>query len=116
MTNVEQKEMPDIKKPEDNTASEILNGDQFSSQQLEGLTDSDQLDQQLSEENIMQSQPSNPDNVPDVDEGRDDSKGNQAIKEVAENIDKKELEENIKGDKPDQPTENPAPFISQDDA
>lgn len=112
MTSFGQKTTPDVKKPEDDAASEILSSDQFSSQQLEGLTDTDQLDQQFNEENNMQSTQSNLDKK----ESTDDSKGNQAIKEVAESIDKKELEDNLKGKKPDQPTENPAPFISQDDA
>ncbi|WP_130803950.1 hypothetical protein [Acinetobacter ihumii] len=96
---------------------DILENNDFSSQQLEGLTDSTELDETLKQENqTMQNQPKSQPLNPDGDAAPDDSQGNQAIREAAEQIDQQKLAENLKDRHPDHPSENPAPFISEDDA
>lgn len=94
----------------------ILENNDFSLQQLEGLTDSSELDEQFKQENkLMKSNETSKKLTDQTDTVQDDSQGNQAIREAAENIDAKQLEENLNDHHPDQPSPNPAPFISRDE-
>lgn len=94
----------------------LLNDDKLSYQQVEGLTDIDQL-QQAIEEDI----PKNPENAlqeqaaerEQAIQSNDGSHGNETIRKAMENLDSDEMRHNLKdeGDDTDQPSQNPAPFI-----
>ncbi|MCU4413093.1 hypothetical protein KTH71_03385 [Acinetobacter sp. WU_MDCI_Axc73] len=93
----------------------ILENDEFSSQQLEGLTDSAELDEEFKQEKkIMKSKQDIHPLHEQSDTAQDDSQGNQAIREAVEKIDAEQLEENLKDHHPEHPSPNPAPFISRD--
>lgn len=95
----------------------LLNGDKLSYQQVEGLTDSDQLQQAIEREDI----PKNPENAlqeqgverEQTIQSNDGSHGNETIRKAMENLDSDEMRHNLKdeGDDTDQPSPNPAPFI-----
>ncbi len=95
----------------------LLNGDKLSYQQVEGLTDSDQLQQAIEREDI----PKNPENAlqeqgverEQAIQSNDGSHGNETIRKAMENLDSDEMRHNLKdeGDDTDQPSPNPAPFI-----
>ncbi|AVZ84793.1 hypothetical protein [Acinetobacter sp. WCHA45] len=95
----------------------LLNGDKLSYQQVEGLTDSDQLQQAIEREDI----PKNPENAlqeqgverEQAIQLNDGSHGNETIRKAMENLDSDEMRHNLKdeGDDTDQTSPNPAPFI-----
>ena len=95
----------------------LLNGDKLSYQQVEGLTDSDQLQQAIEREDI----PKNPENAlqeqgaerEQAIQSNDGSHGNETIRKAVENLDCDEMRHNLKdkGDDTDQPSPNPTPFI-----
>lgn len=95
----------------------LLNDDKLSYQQVEGLTDSDQLQQAIEREDI----PKNPENAlqeqaakrEQAIQSNDGSHGNETIRKAMENLDSDEMRHNLKdeGDDTDQPSQNPAPFI-----
>ena len=93
----------------------ILENDEFSSQQLEGLTDSAELDEEFKQEKKMKSNQDSNQSSEQTDTGQDDSQGNQAIREAVEKIDAEQLEKNLKDRHPEHPSPNPAPFISRDE-
>ena len=95
----------------------LLNGDKLSYQQVEGLTDSDQLQQAIEKqdisknpENALQQQGAEREQAIQSDDG---SHGNETIRKAMENLDRDEMRHNLKdkGDDTDQPSPNPAPFI-----
>ena len=95
----------------------LLNGDKLSYQQVEGLTDSDQLQQAIEKqdisknsENALQQQSAEREQAIQSDDG---SHGNETIRKAMENLDSDEMRHNLKdeGDDTDQPSQNPAPFI-----
>ena len=95
----------------------LLNGDKLSYQQVEGLTDSDQLQQAIEKQDISK----NPENAlqqqgaerEQAIQSNDGSHGNETIRKAVENLDCDEMRHNLKdeGDDTDQPSQNPAPFI-----
>ena len=95
----------------------LLNGDKLSYQQVEGLTDSDQLQQAIEKQDISK----NPENAlqqqgaerEQAIESNDGSHGNENIRKAMENLDRDEMRHNLKdkGDDTDQPSPNPTPFI-----
>ena len=95
----------------------LLNGDKLSYQQVEGLTDSDQLQQAIEKqdisknpENALQQQGAEREQAIQSDDG---SHGNETIRKAVENLDCDEMRHNLKdkGDDTDKPSPNPAPFI-----
>ena len=95
----------------------LLNGDKLSYQQVEGLTDSDQLQQAIEKqdisknsENALQQQGAEREQAIESNDG---SHGNETIRKAMENLDSDEMRHNLKdeGDDTDQPSRNPAPFI-----
>ena len=95
----------------------LLNGDKLSYQQVEGLTDSDQLQQAIEKqdisknsENALQQQGAEREQAIQSDNG---SHGNETIRKAMENLDRDEMRHNLKdkADDTDQPSPNPAPFI-----
>ena len=95
----------------------LLNGDKLSYQQVEGLTDSDQLQQAIEKqdisknpENALQQQGAEREQAIQSDDG---SHGNETIRKAVENLDCDEMRHNLKdkGDDTDQPSPNPAPII-----
>lgn len=95
----------------------LLNGDKLSYQQVEGLTDSDQLQQAIEKQDISK----NPENAlqeqgaerEQAIQSNDGSHGNETIRKAMENLDSDEMRHNLKdeGDDTDKPSQNPAPFI-----
>ena len=95
----------------------LLNDDKLSYQQVEGLTDSDQLKQAIEREDI----PKNPENAlqeqgverEQAIQSNDGSHGNETIRKAMANLDSDEMRHNLKdeGDDTDKPSQNPAPFI-----
>ena len=95
----------------------LLNGDKLSYQQVEGLTDSDQLQQAIEKQDISK----NPENAlqqqgaerEQAIQSNDGSHGNETIRKAMENLDRDEMRHNLKdeGGDTDQPSPNPAPFI-----
>lgn len=85
--------------PNDNVAN-LFNNDKVSYQEVEGLTDTEQLQQSLDQKATSQ----NP-------EG---SHGNENIRKAVENLDRDEMKHNLKDEsaEKDGPSENPAPFIT----
>lgn len=83
----------------DNVAK-LLSNDNVSYQEVEGLTDTDQLQQSLDQSAASQ----NPDG----------SHGNENIRKAAGNLDRDEMKHNLKDEsaEKDGPSENPAPFIT----
>ena len=97
----------------------LLNGDKLSYQQVEGLTDSDQLQQAIEKqdisknsENALQQQGAEREQAIQSDDG---SHGNETIRKAVENLDCDEMRHNLKdkGDDTDQPSPNHAPFIER---
>lgn len=85
--------------PNDKVAK-LLSNDKVSYQEVEGLTDTDQLQQTLDQSAASQ----NP-------EG---SHGNENIRKAVENLDRDEMKHNLKDEsaEKDGPSPNPAPFIT----
>ncbi|MPW45497.1 hypothetical protein [Acinetobacter guerrae] len=89
---------------------DILENNRFSSEQLEGLTDSDELDEEFREEQTEPAEKTKEKHITT----HENSEGNQAIREAVEELDVKQLEQNLNEKDPDHPSPNPAPFISHE--
>lgn len=105
--SAEKPDQPEQKKANPDDASQpnasianLLNNDKASYQEIEGLTDTEQL-QQVLDQNAASQNP----------EG---SHGNEKIRKAAENLDRDEMKHNLKDEsaESEQPAANPAPFIS----
>ncbi|WP_407641621.1 hypothetical protein [Acinetobacter halotolerans] len=95
-----------------------MSSDKLSYQQVEGLTNSDDLQEEMKNADI----PKNPENALQEEgaerehaiQSNDGSHGNEKIRKAVENLDSDEMRHNLKdeGDDTDQPSQNPAPFIT----
>ncbi|WP_109441052.1 hypothetical protein [Acinetobacter haemolyticus] len=96
----------------------LVNNDKLSYQQVEGLTDSDELQEEMKKADI----PKNPENALQEQgaerehaiKTNDGSHGNEKIRKAVENLDSDEMKHNLKDedDDNDEPSPNPAPFIT----
>ncbi|RZF56963.1 hypothetical protein EXE30_01535 [Acinetobacter halotolerans] len=97
---------------------DLMSSDKLSYQQVEGLTNSDDLQEEMKNADI----PKNPENALQEEgaerehaiQSNDGSHGNEKIRKAVENLDSDEMRHNLKdeGDDTDQPSQNPAPFIT----
>ncbi|RYZ95719.1 MAG: hypothetical protein EOP47_25260 [Sphingobacteriaceae bacterium] len=79
---------------QDYTADAVFDKDKLSSQQVEGLTDTDELSRQLDKnpENALNEQGLERKNATELNDG---SAGNQSIRNAVENLNEDELEHNL---------------------
>ena len=105
-------------KSQDYTADAVFNNDKLSAQQMEGLTDTDELTKQINSAEIDK----NPENAlneqgmerKNATQSNDGSAGNQNIRNAVEHLNENKLEDNLlnqdKGTNQEKTAENPTPF------
>ncbi|XID75606.1 hypothetical protein ACF3NA_03450 [Alkanindiges sp. WGS2144] len=101
---------------QDYTASAVFDNDKVSSQQVEGLTDTDELSEQLA--NSEQDIDKNPENALNEQsaqrqsqiENGDGSAGNQGIREAVDHLNQDKLKENLLNQDQKGSADNPVPF------
>ncbi len=105
-------------KSQDYTADAVFNNDKLSAQQMEGLTDTDELTQQINSADIDK----NPENAlneqgmerKNATQSNDGSAGNQNIRNAVEHLNENKLADNLlnqdKGANQEKTAENPTPF------
>lgn len=105
-------------KSQDYTAGAVFNNDKLSAQQMEGLTDTDELTKQINSAEIDK----NPENAlneqgmerKNATQSNDGSSGNQNIRNAVEHLNENKLEDNLlnqdKGINQEKTAENPTPF------
>jgi len=108
----------DASASEDNIA-DLFNEDKLSYQELEGLTDTDELKKTVDKEVASQkTENASPEQAtkPQQTVSKDDegSHGNENIRKAVENLDRNEMKHNLKDESAgtDEPSPNPAPFIT----
>lgn len=108
-------------------AAQVFNNNRLTSDQVEGLTDTADLEDSdnnediaKNPENALQSQGAKRQLATEFDQGSTSagSEGNQSIRDAAGNLDTDQLihnlEDNGSGDTSDSPSTNPAPFVAPD--
>lgn len=105
-------------KSQDYTADAVFNNDKLSAQQMEGLTDTDELTKEINSAEIDK----NPENAlneqgmerKNATQSNDGSAGNQNIRNAVEHLNENKLEDNLlnqgKGTNQEKTAENPTPF------
>ena len=100
-------------KKQDYTAEAVFYNDKLTSQQMEGLTDTDELSRQMDDnpESALNEQALERKNATELNDG---SSGNQSIRNAVDHLNEDKLEDNLlnqdKGANQEKTADNPTPF------